>query len=286
VKCLLHCILETLSALNEQVEFPDGHSQPLFMVANNNGLSAVVSHVAQDNRPPEISQLVAYEKVVDWFFLRQTVIPMRYGCLFKTESQIVKLLDERKAEYHTLLRKLASCLEMGVRVIPPAHKADEYHAPDLLSGPGTATNDLTNATGLRAPGRAYLATRYACYADENIRERENAALLAQCRERLTGLFHECRTEIREGQTGHAKPPGPLLFLHFLVPLHGLGAFRETFQRLNAAVPASLLLSGPWPPYNFVTADNARTGARDAVEQGSFSPELATAINLNVHSARA
>jgi hypothetical protein len=44
----------------------------------------------------------------------------------------------------------------------------------------------------------------------------------------------------------------LLSLYFLVPGSAVESFRQAFRHLSATEPARLLLSGPWPPYNFVT----------------------------------
>jgi len=42
-------------------------------------------------------------------------------------------------------------------------------------------------------------------------------------------------------------------LYFLVPRPAQGAFREVARGLSAQGPGAVLLSGPWPPYNFVLA---------------------------------
>jgi len=56
----------------------------------------------------------------------------------------------------------------------------------------------------------------------------------------------------------------LLSMYFLVPRPAQGAFREAARGLSAPGPAAVLLSGPWPPYNFVLAAPPLTKAAAAM----------------------
>jgi hypothetical protein len=64
------------------------------------------------------------------------------------------------------------------------------------------------------------------------------------REELSGLFRESAEE-----TGYSQR-GPMASLYFLVERSRLHAFRAAFGSI-ASAQAALMLSGPWPPYNFV-----------------------------------
>ena len=45
--------------------------------------------------------------------------------------------------------------------------------------------------------------------------------------------------------------GRLLSLFFLVRRENVERFREAFGQLQQETSAKMLLTGPWPPYNFV-----------------------------------
>ena len=68
----------------------------------------------------------------------------------------------------------------------------------------------------------------------------------RCRAQFAGLFVKCTTEA-------PSPRLPLLSLYFLVPRPAVTSFRQAFRQLTETESARLLLSGPWPPYNFVTS---------------------------------
>jgi hypothetical protein len=49
----------------------------------------------------------------------------------------------------------------------------------------------------------------------------------------------------------------LVSLYFLVPKTVLGRFRRAFGELASNESARVMLTGPWPPYNFVLPDAFR-----------------------------
>jgi len=95
------------------------------------------------------------------------------------------------------------------------------------------------------PGLAYLLARKAHYTQEDRWTQEYRQAADRCLAQFSGLFTKARTE-------GPSPRLPLLSLYFLVPHRAVASFRQAFRHLAAAEPARLLLSGPWPPYNFVT----------------------------------
>jgi hypothetical protein len=96
------------------------------------------------------------------------------------------------------------------------------------------------AAGAARPGAAYLAARRLELALAQRCDR----IVQRLREALAGRFRECIAEM--GGAGRI----PMASLHFLVERGALHAFREAFSRI-AETEAALMLSGPWPPYNFV-----------------------------------
>jgi hypothetical protein len=63
-----------------------------------------------------------------------------------------------------------------------------------------------------------------------------------------GLFRACRTE----QIGHKGFSSTAL--HFLVAGELAARFRDAFHQFQLTTPLKLLLTGPWPPYNFAACE--------------------------------
>ena len=243
MKYLLYCIFQNRS------DFKRGtivgfEGQPVSAIVAN-GLLAAFSGVADFNPNPEISQILAYHKVIESFHRCCTVIPIRYGCLFEEESQIRKLLEDRDGQYGRLLDELEGCVEMGIRaLIPNSEVTTSAHQLPISQ---LATHDRPTL----APGHAFLATRKARYAQLEQPPEESRDLIERCRAAFAGLFLKFKLECPAFRTPTSVFRLPLLSLYFLVPRSSLEAFRKIFRQVSLKESARLLLTGPWPPYNFV-----------------------------------
>jgi len=108
------------------------------------------------------------------------------------------------------------------------------------------------------PGKAYLSARKAYYAQEEKFNKQVKDVIEQYRTAFSGLFVKCKTEfpsIGNFQFSIRNPQSairnPLSSIYFLVQKGAVDPFRKAFRHIHSNGSARLLLSGPWPPYNFV-----------------------------------
>lgn len=264
MRYLLYCIFHSPACAafgtagspeHRKLEFVLGvGGEPVLLIAKDE-LNAVISRIAPSQLSPDIPRILAYEKVIESFHQNHTVIPMRYGCLFDEESQIIRLLEERYNQYQALLEELKGCMEMGISIL------SRWGTPNTESPPGTDSSfcrsvkaSLALAEKAQHPGRAFLDARKAFYAQEERIAKEHSMLTEQCRAAFSGLFIKCKAELKYLDISHPPSPIPLHSLYFLVPRGSVTPFHEAFQEISQKGPAKLLLSGPWPPYNFVLPD--------------------------------
>ena len=218
---------------------------PVYQVAHRD-LSAAISKVEAADLTPNLARVRAYERVVNSYHRRGAVIPLRYGCVVSQESQIIKFLEEHDPQYQVLLQELEGCVEMGLRVLLPEASLTAG-SPDGPGGGrevGGGPKPVIEAPAERL-GLAYLTARKAHYAAQDRWTGEYRRAADRCLARFAGLFVKSKTE---APSFHL----PLLSLYFLVLRPQVAAFRQMFRRLAETESARLLLSGPWPPYNFVT----------------------------------
>ncbi len=220
MKYLLHGIFQQES----NGSFPAAET----CVVAPDGLAAAVSLVGDRSPAPSIASLLQYEKVIEAIHARQAVIPLRYGCLMESESAILRLLENHGQEYRVLLGRLRGNTEMGIRILRPARPGAPPDSPS-------------------SPGARYLASLRSRYGCTGVFAPEEAQLADRISGRLAGLYTEQQREVS------ASGRGRLLSLYFLTPKAGVERFRQTVSSICPGGAAKLLVSGPWPPYNFVVS---------------------------------
>ncbi len=181
-----------------------------------------------DGELPDVARLLVYEKAIAVLHASRTVVPLRFGCIKEDESQILQLLDEREAEFKELLCQLDGLVEMGLRIWwePPPEEPLPPHPAD--------------------PGARYLAAARERHAGLTPIEEQWARHTCG---QLEGLYARQKKEARPA------PAGRLVSLNFLVARAAVEDFRERVRRMTVPREMKFLVSGPWPPYNFV--DHAR-----------------------------
>jgi hypothetical protein len=182
---------------------------------------------------------LAHEAVVEHFVRSPgaSVIPMKLFTMFATDARAAAAMRKRRAHLERLFERIAGCEEWGVRVTRiPARDS-----------PASAARPTTGTGFLAARKQARDASRDAAAAAAGAADEAFAS--------LTELAREARRRTDEVR-GEAVP---LLDAAFLVPSRQRTRFRESAKRLAeriAARGARMTLSGPWPPYNFVAAEDA------------------------------
>jgi hypothetical protein len=220
MKYLLYCICH-----QDPEKFPE---EPGIRTVAGHGLAVVMSRVDNPSATPGVSALLAYEKVVERIHAVQDVIPLRYGCLMESEEQIVRLLEYHRQEYEALFDQLRGMTEMGIRLLLPECAAPLPNVP-------------------QTPVAAYLASLRTRHSAEAVLVPEETLLADQ----IDAQLAEWSAGQRRAVT--SSPHGRLLSLCYLTPKPRVEEFRKKAREISLPRGVKLLLSGPWPPYNFVAS---------------------------------
>lgn len=218
-------------------------------------LGVVASEISSADLAPDVARLLAYSKVVEWYHRERTVIPLRYGCILSTLSDLRLLLKDHQREYLRLLGELDGHAEMSARVaLDEPRPFTSLRTSSLQTS--SAPRPLARFAGRHhnRPGIAYLAGRsnyYACREDFDQRCEEIRRSICEIAE---GTFVRCAAECSE-HSGKG-----VLTLHFLVSRRGGGRFKQALRTLPAYCGSAVAVTGPWPPYNFVRSPTAQMPA--------------------------
>jgi hypothetical protein len=281
MKYLLYCIFYT-PGYQDSGTLSGVDKQPVFIVSHN-GLSAAVSRIDPRDPKPDITRILAYKRVVEYLHDARTVIPMRYGSILDEEYQVIRLLEEKQRYYNKLLQQIDGCVEMGIRLMiacPVEWRSYSTGDDCRLSVERLKNREKKHEIRNSIPdtsGKCYLAARKDYYEKEDRFIKDRNTVIDRVRASFTGLFIKCKTETtigvnRQSSIANHQSLLPdsqfstrslqLVSLYFLVPRVSIDPFRSAFRKMAYSVPEKMLLSGPWPPYNFVMPDRAQNEWED------------------------
>jgi hypothetical protein len=242
MKHLVYCVLRDVRP--ERHALPAGVEGAQVLLMAEGGLAAACSVVPDGCATPTVPRATAYAWVVAALHKVAAVVPFRYGNLLENREQVLGLMQAHRAEFLQSLEEVEGCDEMGLRILLEDRPGLACAQP-ACAAPGLPAIALAAAGGT---GREFLEGRRAHYAAEECDEALAAQAAAEARGALEGLAVKCRAQ---RSSAPASPLGRVLSLFFLVRRENVERFREAFGQLQQETSAKMLLTGPWPPYNFV-----------------------------------
>jgi len=178
---------------------------------------------------------VAHEAVVERFASakRAAVVPMKLFTMFSTRDRAVSELTARRSGIDAVLERIRGCREWGIRVthaVTPRETGSRPAAP--------------------SSGTAFLIAKKRARDQARDRQQRAAEAAEQTFDRLARLARDAH---RRAAPADATTP-PLVDAAFLVSDGRQTQFRAAVKRaarMCRDADAALVLTGPWPAYNFV-----------------------------------
>jgi hypothetical protein len=233
---LLYCIFPR--PLRADLEIPNGVGGRRVFTVGHQGLGVALSELAEADLPRDTPQLLVYGTVVESFYRHLTLIPLRYGCRVGSLREAVGLLRKNRDAYVGLLHELEGLAEMGIQVL-----LDDSTAEAKTDRLEVLPEHFSPRS--RAPGAAYLDAKKLHYLGAQRATMLRKAFVEKLCDSLCGSFVRHKVELPSSSRS------PLMSLYFLVPRDSVEPFRRAARHQRAKECVKLLLSGPWPPYNFV-----------------------------------
>ena len=205
---------------------------------------------------------MAHEAVVEQFLSARAVLPMQLFTLFNSDERAIHHVDRQRREIRAVLKRIEGRLEFGLRLT-----FDEQALRDAITA--RAAGEAANATRVPGPttpqaGTAYLARKRDLLDVQRVQLKEARVEADRLFAALTRDVDDAR---RRTATEQAAPGSRLLLdAAFLVSSTRAQSFRATVGRQARKIAAAgvvVSLTGPWPPYNFISP-----AARPAPSVGS------------------
>lgn len=199
-------------------------------------IAAVVSPLEVTQMPASSLNVRHHEEIVEALMAIGTVLPVRFGTFLPDEIRAQHLLAAHYPSFATTLERVRGRVELGLRVLWPND-----------SGPtGAVSCSGEERHSLRSSGRQYLM---ACLEEER-----RAQARRQIAHRLAEGIHRPLAGMAVESTLEVLPtPRMLLAAAYLVDRHRKDSMRAALKALASTFTGlQFLLTGPWPPYHFVT----------------------------------
>ena len=170
------------------------------------------------------------------------IVPFRFGAIYVDRAHVQRLLVERRDALAAALGRVDGSVELGVKGTLELARA----TPAARGGSDTLS------------GAEYLRRRKAELGRDSALE---ATALARARA-LHSALADAAAEARANAPREAEREGELPVLNgaYLVRRSDEARFRELVDRLaaeSAEAGLRLEVTGPWPPYNFVSDEVGR-----------------------------
>jgi hypothetical protein len=182
----------------------------------------------------------AHEGALDELCTRATVIPMRMCTVFRTERQVREMLAREASQFGEALERLAAKREWGVQA---------------FADPARARLSDAESFGSPDEGAAYMQRR----REERDLRQQHDQLVEQAanevHERLSAITVESILNPPQRPEASGRSGQMVLNGVYLVADDAQESFQHEVRALQdelAATGLELVITGPWPPYNFVT----------------------------------
>jgi hypothetical protein len=215
---------------------------------DGDGIGALIGDVDPSELPAASNtRLQSYADVVARIHMNEVLIPMRFGCVLTSDDSVRELLVRYRERLLSQLEHVGDCAEFGIRLLLPEASAASTSGDDPAFDRGENGGRQSASGASAGPGLAHL-TSIRLRLDRELLVTAEARVARTAIEALvSGLFREVRDELGQIAGRH------LMSLYFLVPREQGDAFVESLRQDASSVVGAGLMSGPWPPYNFVGA---------------------------------
>jgi hypothetical protein len=207
------------------------------------GITAVVSDVKRADLITDRSNATEYAAVIENLAQQFTVLPMRYGSIMESAELINKMLERNYHEFQQNLQKVENKNEFGLKIFCDSEKLKSELR--IKSEADTQTPEK--------PATKIKNSVYKDYVDKKLKEHRLEELMLTYVDsviaKITGYLDRLNTI---NKFKKMATDTNIINAVFLLDKERKDALIHVTEDLKNQYPAlNFVLTGPWPPYNFV-----------------------------------
>jgi len=189
-----------------------------------------------------------HEKVVEKVMKESTIIPFKFGTIFQTEENVLKLLNEKNKEFKSVMADLEGKEEWGLKI---------YCESDKLKGTIKEEEDelrqIEKDIISAGAGRAYFLKKKKDEFINDIVSRRISGYTRDSFERFKKITLKAKVNKVLPKEVTEREEEMVLNAAFLVRKKRIESLNNAVKNLREKYADKGLgfdLTGPWPPYNF------------------------------------
>lgn len=204
--------------------------------------------------------VLAHQEVLAGLLNRYTLIPFKFGTVFRSEDSVREMIEEHYQRFAEKLTRLEGATEWGVKLY-----CDRRALVEWIRETGEGVRTLREAISRSSEGVAYFLKKKLEQAAEQEAQYVIDACVRESHGRLGGGAREATVNPVQPPGVHRRGMEMVLNGAYLVDDGNFEAFRGAMVSLDETYASSGLsfeLTGPWPPFSFVAEETeASSGER-------------------------
>jgi len=229
-----YCIIEMNQEADPGVKLP----KDAFLVRYRN-IAAIVSSVPKSNWQPTKNNIRRHQKIISQIQESFELLPLRFGIVFKDNSEIQKMLQEKYQEITILFHKIHDRVELGLRVF-------WNHTAFLNEVANRKVEKLKKEYDSGKKDRYLIALEVGKIVE--------AAVLQKREEYIKTIFEPLSNLAEDSLLSPVAGEKMVFNAAFLIKKELITNFDEAVKKISDKYKDKFTFkySGPWPPYSFVT----------------------------------
>jgi len=220
-----------------------GISNADFHEVSYDDITAVVCDVQKASLVTDRSATMDYAGVIDSLFKDFTLLPVRFGSVMESEGEIRNMLERNHIEIQKNLLKVEGKVEFGLKVFCDTEK--------LKAGFNIKPEPEAKSAG--KPGTGQNNSVYMDYVKKKLAEYRLEETVLSYVNSVIKEITECLTGVEAtGKFKKMASPANIIDALFLIKKEMTAELIRVVKDLQTRYPdLNFMLTGPWPPYNFV-----------------------------------
>jgi hypothetical protein len=195
----------------------------------------------------------AHEQILETVLAGHTLIPMRLCTIYRGEDRVQEMLARHYDDFVDTLARLEGKREWGIKVY-----CDDKTMAQRVGESSDRVKTLEAEIGEKSSGAAYFLKKKLEETIAEEMERVSDECAQRSHDRLASHAEEAVVNPLQGQEITRRRETMILNGAYLVAEERLADFRAEVESLKAeygGIGLSYEMTGPWPPYNFVTLNH-------------------------------